>query len=1117
MLGHFHTEEFTTEKTTVQDMLPDYYTLEKCHVAVNGTYLYDKWDTEIEPHSEVIVSVNIGWEWIIYIIVAIVVSVVLTVAMHFLFPVKPPKMEAPEKDGSSFSWQGIHTTQGPGNVVPILYGRHRVGGQLLSAYVEDRTNNNEFTIQDPVLHMLISIGEGEIEGFEADTLEINEQPIENYNQISFDTRVGTPDQTPISFFNQVKNTFDTGNIEFSESPTTYTTTTAVNGFIIHVDFALGLYAVNAKDGTRINNTSTWQYRYKPHSGGTWSPLQVVATSTDQRKIVHRPIKVMDLPLEVYDIEVIFVSAERTDDNAEYRPFLSKISEILDITENYENTALYGLRVVATENLQGSLPNVTIITKGKKVRQGGFLVAPTYSDNPSWCLMDFLTSTRYGAGIPDEEIDLASFIAFANYCNGLVDVDEDGDGEPDFQEKRCILSYVLDADSELPQVVDEILVGTRSALVKTEGLWKVKTAQDSAPVQLITWASTVRDSVSLTYIKDNEEVNVLEARYSNEDEDYEQDVLTYPRVEDWPNEIRKSSLEFRSVSRFSQVERETAFNMVARRYQKQILEFEMNIAGMIFEIMDVIQFSHPLPGYGWGGRVAERYGETFNTVRTVILDEEVPFVPGGTYHIWLQDEELNRNERLLVNPATGGETVYTRVVTLLGSEPNLTFTPTPGLTFWAFGKSVPFETALKEFRVTKVERSGDFTVRVTGVEHNPTIFDPFNASLLPSPSRLIRPDGPPPPLTQLIAFEEIFRDSTGNLNNFIVLQWDVMPLEEANALNRPRKYSPYGGALIYRRYVNGGATAGVTILGEFILAEIATEESGSLSGFNLVGSITGQFAFQYTELAPPKGTTLQYRVVPISQRGTPNYEGLLSVTITVTNIDNTPPQPPTNLVADGGIRQIVLSWQNPITLDLDGIEVWASKTNNRTTATKIDFVVAGATSYIHTRLGSSETWYYWIRAVDYADNVSPFHPESPTEGVEATTDDAFGDNLTMTGGYLFLETANFSPSGVILGEISIPDGFSLGIITVESNSSISNYELMVTYNYGAGEYAVYLEDADDSYGAQYGAEGEAGLYNTTTRMIGSVPAGTTFQIKLYDHLGGDSGTINKFRVMIYGFA
>lgn len=901
--GQYHTQEWITTSTSLGEIFPE-WDLGKVTITIGGKQVENPENCFVKNGSEIIVTGRIHMPPILIVIaITIVVSIALSLLTTLLFPVKPPKIKPPEADeGASYSWQGIQTTQGPGNVVPVIYGRRRTGGQLLSSFVEDRTNTAEFSVQDPVLHMLISVGEGEVQEIETGTIELNDQPIANYNELSVVTRQGTAGQTPIPFFNQVKNTFDAGNVDFSVTPTTYTTSVPVQGFILHVDFSLGLFSVNPTDGSRIPNTVVWRYRRRIFGSGSggWTAFTNVTTTADQRKAVHRPIKVEDIPLEKYDIELEFVSAEFDDESSGFQTFLTKVSEIIDETLAYPNTALYGLKIVATENLQGSLPNVTVIVKGIKVRVGSFAASPTYSDNPAWCLMDFLTNTRYGMGLADSEIDLASFISFADYCDELVDVDEDNDSIVDYQEKRALLAYILDTDTDAPQVIDEILQGTRSSLIKTAGLWRVRVAQDSAPVQLITWAATVRDSVSLTYMKDTEDTNVLEARFPNDEDDFEQDVLTYPREEDWPQFINKSSLEFRSFTRASQVERETAFNLVSRRFQKQVLEFKMNIAGMVFEIMDVIRFSHPLAGYGFAGRVVEQYGTTTNDVRTIILDSEVTFTFGIEYHIFVQNEDGIQNERILENPVPAPGTLSTRILRLEGTEPDLDFIPSAGLTQWAFGAVAP-EQAIKEFRITRVERSGDFVVSVSAVEHNATIFDPFTATLLASPSHLIRPDGPPPPLIQLISFQESLVQVDGTLRESIGLEWDVMPIEEANALGA-QKYSPYGAAYIYRRYVAGSAIAGQLTAGTFEAGTVGGQSITDLSGYNLVGSVAGQQAFQYRELAAPLGTTLEYQVVPVSSRGVPNNEGSLRTVIVVGEPD------PNILVPVGPFIAVNMVWQ-----------------------------------------------------------------------------------------------------------------------------------------------------------------------------------------------------------------
>ena len=54
--------------------------------------------------------------------------------------------------------------------------------------------------------------------------------------------------------------------------------------------------------------------------------------------------------------------------------------------------------------------------GRTVRVGVFTHTETWSDNPAWCVMDFLTNLRYGLGIPDSDIDLQGFAVWAAYCD-----------------------------------------------------------------------------------------------------------------------------------------------------------------------------------------------------------------------------------------------------------------------------------------------------------------------------------------------------------------------------------------------------------------------------------------------------------------------------------------------------------------------------------------------------------------------------------------------------------------------------------------------------------------------------------------------------------------------------
>ena len=123
--------------------------------------------------------------------IGIAVSIATTALSYLLFPPAKPHIQGGAIDEPTFSFEGIRTTIGPGNVVPVIYGRHRVGGQLLSAAVQQAMTvvdtqgpgsrqQVEALSAPPTLTMLLALGEGPIAAIDTDSIEINGQPIANF-------------------------------------------------------------------------------------------------------------------------------------------------------------------------------------------------------------------------------------------------------------------------------------------------------------------------------------------------------------------------------------------------------------------------------------------------------------------------------------------------------------------------------------------------------------------------------------------------------------------------------------------------------------------------------------------------------------------------------------------------------------------------------------------------------------------------------------------------------------------------------------------------------------------------------------------------------------------------
>src|SRR5262245_20672540 len=393
--------------------------------------------------------------------ISIGISLALTGISMLLFPSKKPKLNAPTTNGEespTYGWQGITTTTGPGSPVPIIYGQHRVGGQLISAYVDAMPAEQQVIDSGAVrsaLSMQLALGEGNVYLVDTGTVEINDQLSSNFPEIDIQWRPGLPDQTAMNYFSQIANTFAL-DAAFDTAAVTYTTSdTLVDAYVLEVKFPEGLYWVDDRQNYH-QNTARYTIEDRLVGAGAWTNRGQRAVSSNKRVMLRYFHRQEGLTPGQYEIRVSFNGADNTtEDTSGYKPTLGSVTEIRDDTETYPNTALLGLRAIATERLSGAVPNVTVQVMGRVLKYWtGATYGETFSQSPAWALRDFLTNTRYGLAIPESSIDDTSFLLYHAYCAQEV---SDGNGGT---EGRCQLDYVLDSDNDDPQVILQQPAGTR---------------------------------------------------------------------------------------------------------------------------------------------------------------------------------------------------------------------------------------------------------------------------------------------------------------------------------------------------------------------------------------------------------------------------------------------------------------------------------------------------------------------------------------------------------------------------------------------------------------------------------------------------------------------------------
>jgi hypothetical protein len=932
-------------------------------VSVNGGVILPEHYSTFVPRADDEIWLWPAWgyvptltEALIYAGVSLVVGLAVSAASHFLFRPKPlllpqqQKMtEAPER---TFSFEGIRTAIGPGASVPVIYGRHRIGGQLLLAAVDHATVSVEdgsvrpavaiaditygppsaivtiyapghgfhsqqtvildgitgktslnttwtidvidadsFTLlaswavdfglpwtgggyatlytwssktyqaitNPPTLTLLLALCEGPIDAILTDTIQINGQPIGNFPGVQVFTGLGTANQPALGEFGEARNTFSDGRA-ISAGGLTYTSNAPLSAFVLNLVWQQGLFYVNPK-GDKENNYTTLQYRYAPAGTGAWSAWSTFQVSADRTATVRLGVKREGLPLARYDIQIAFVTAAQTDElHAKFEATLESVTEFIPNTYAYPYTALMGLRALATDALQGALPNITVEVRGRTVRVGTLAPVETWSDNPAWCVLDALTNARYGRSVVDGEIDLTAFALYAAYCDQTID------GEP-----RHRLNYVLDHETRTQTFFLEVMGASRTLLLKSAGLWTPRPTRVETPTCVLSWAMVT--NVTITYLRDVDAINVMEARFTNEAHDYEQDVLTWPTLANWPAEVHKQSLDLRGVTKPSRVMRALQFELNRRRYENVVLEMDCSTEALPLQMHDLFRFAHPLPGWGVSGRL--QGGSTNATLR---LDEACTIEPDVAYIVYVRHEDDTVEVRHVIPVVYG--TVYSLTLATVLSQ-----TPVPRTSLWVFGR-LDADANMRTFRVTDLKRRSDTTVHLEAVIHNPSIYDDPVATPLEVSTTLFNPLGPPPPLTTLIATEMTRIQSSGASLRVVNLSWDVAALGAGVA--------PYGGATILRRTILAAGQLGQSTAGVIDLGAVIDPNDPNIN-YTVLAQVRGHI-LDFDDYTVLSGGTYQYRVIPISPQGVPNNGGGREVLIHVAG-PTTPgyfPGTPTNL-------------------------------------------------------------------------------------------------------------------------------------------------------------------------------------------------------------------------------
>jgi len=689
----------------------------------------------------ILVGAEIGTFW------AVVGWVLIGASMLYGFLNKPKQPSFGDRGGGSFEssptygWDGIQSTKDVGIPIAVIYGEHRTGINVVNTYVEEGENQT--------LNVLGAIGEGEIESIS--NVEVNGNPIENYydeeENAEITTRMGTNNQTFIEEFGDIHTVFNQSVQLTKNSSYEYTTDgSSVQGFKLGLNVN-SLYQTNKNTGSINSWSVTYKVEYKVHGDPDYISLGQHKITAKSRSDVRRFFKSPYLTAEQYDIRITRVS----DDSDFYHQgdlYLTSVDEIQNHKLVYPNTALIGIRMLATEHLSGSMPNITVLVRGIKVSipfvvdSNGNEVAwddyywdedntewrkfcddssltwdgTTYVDrwcaNPVWCMKDLITNNRYGLGdyISSSHISDATFLEMARTCDARV---KDGD---DNWEKRFRLDIVIDSKSRAIDLLNQILTTFRAVPVYSEGAVRIEIEKSEIASHIFNMGNIIKDSFSVHYLAKDEIPNVIEFQFANKNKNYERDVIQIYDEDSLAagDEIVKRTMSYFGVTRVSQLIRDGTFLINRAKNNTKVCKFRTTIAALGCQVMDVVKVQHDQTQWAVGGKVTSG-----STTSKVCLDKEVTLTEGNSYQLIVKDADDDTIETKDISDGAG---TYSEVNL---SSP-LSFTPA------SYDEYILQETddTPELMRIASLKRLEKGEIEVETIEYTDSIYDDLTEITLP---------------------------------------------------------------------------------------------------------------------------------------------------------------------------------------------------------------------------------------------------------------------------------------------------------------------------------------------------------------------------------------------------
>ncbi|MCC6719958.1 MAG: hypothetical protein IT555_18930 [Acetobacteraceae bacterium] len=465
-----------------------------------------------------------------------------------------------------------------------MYGRNRVTPPKAARDVSETVGNTTY------LRCLFDFGYGPLE---LSDIRIGTTPITQFEGVETEILQGWPGEDSSVGLYPSAIRQDSFSLKVSAAGGPQIIESRDNTVELGIDLTFnGIFRVDRGDGNTYPTSAGVRLEYRRVGEPAWSPwaddvitpAPTTGTYTESfRKAVGTPgryeVKITrttpDTEASQEVRSTFFVTALRSVQPG--RPVLAK------------GRCLLGLRIRATDQLNGTIQDLSAISEALLPVWNGTTWAYQKTRTPAWAYLDVLRGNANRFPVADDRIQLADFLAWAARTDAI---------QPDGGPKQTF-DGVIDTRSTVFQTLRDIATAGRAAPAMRDGKFSiVEDIPQTVPIQHFTprnsWGFVGAKVFSETW-------HGVRVRFVDPDRDWQQaELVVYADGFDETNASRVDTLDLFGCTRRAQALREGRYHLAAATLRPELYELNCDVENLLCTRGDLVRVTHDVPLWGQAG-------------------------------------------------------------------------------------------------------------------------------------------------------------------------------------------------------------------------------------------------------------------------------------------------------------------------------------------------------------------------------------------------------------------------------------------------------------------------------------------------------------------------------------